>query len=91
VIRGQTQAGFTLKEKRAVKINFEKNVKGNFFQKQYLFLKIFSERLPFAWCSSFGKEHRLNKETTAILPPLPHIWAPIRGRHWSAKVDDIYL
>jgi hypothetical protein len=24
-------------------------------------------------------------------PPPPHIWAPIRGRYWSAKIDDISL
>ncbi len=24
-------------------------------------------------------------------PPLPRIWAHIRGRYWSAKIDDISL
>jgi hypothetical protein len=23
------------------------------------------------------------------LPPSPHIWAHVRGRYWSAKIDDI--
>jgi hypothetical protein len=29
-------------------------------------------------------------ETPQILPP-PRIWAHIRGRHWSAKTDEISL
>jgi hypothetical protein len=28
---------------------------------------------------------------TPQLPPSPHIWTHIRGRYWSAKIDDIYL
>jgi hypothetical protein len=24
-----------------------------------------------------------------LLPPFPRIWARIRGRYWSAKIDDI--
>ncbi len=24
-------------------------------------------------------------------PPPPRIWAHIRGRYWSAKIDDIFL
>ena len=26
-----------------------------------------------------------------LLPPFPRIWARIRGRYWSAKIDDISL
>jgi hypothetical protein len=26
---------------------------------------------------------------TPQLPPSPRIWAHIRGRYWSAKIDDI--
>jgi hypothetical protein len=28
---------------------------------------------------------------TPQFPPSPRIWAHIRGRYWSAKIDDISL
>jgi hypothetical protein len=28
---------------------------------------------------------------TPQLPPSPRIWAPIRGRYWSAKIDAIFF
>jgi hypothetical protein len=28
---------------------------------------------------------------TPQLPPSPRIWVQIRGRYWSAKIDDIFL
>ncbi len=30
-------------------------------------------------------------ETPQLPPPSPRIWAHIRGRYWSAKIDDISL
>ncbi len=33
----------------------------------------------------------IGRDPTTPFPPPPCIWAHIRGRYWSAKIDDIYL
>ncbi len=35
--------------------------------------------------------HSLAKTPQPPPPPIPRIWAYIRGRYWSAKIDDISL
>ncbi len=40
-------------------------------------------------CTHWLRPRRLISETPQ--PPLPRIWAHIRGRYWSAMIDDIFL
>ncbi len=42
----------------------------------------------FIWAPVYSCTHW---QRTPKLPPPPRIWAHIRGRYWSAKIDDISL
>jgi hypothetical protein len=47
-----------------------------------------------SWAPYKGYKYRLCVQLyvfaeTPQLPPSPRIWAHIRGRYWSAKIDDI--
>ncbi len=41
----------------------------------------------FIWAPVYSCTHGLD----SAIPPSPRIWAHIRGRYWSAKIDDISL
>jgi hypothetical protein len=43
----------------------------------------------FIWAHEYSCTRSLAE--TPQLPPPPRMWAHIRGRYWSAKIDDISL
>ncbi len=56
----------------------------------YKALVTYGVRSPkFIWASVYVQLYSLAE--TPQLPPSPLIWAHIRGRYWSAKIDDISL
>jgi hypothetical protein len=45
--------------------------------------------LKFIWAPVYSCTHWLGPRNSS--PPPPRIWAHLRGRYWSAKIDDISL